>query len=177
VYLKKCFSRFPSSKHTSGPHQVIAGAGLKTLQLNEINPKETKMKKDKLLLLMLVLELLSLVLAACGSKKEANSPTGEPNFPTGKFINSGAPNYGLIFNEDGTFTAFAGSSTLVTGTYSVDGDTFTNKSDDSGCPPWSFKYTWDGTNLTFNYIGDRADDPCGVHRGNAFDNVTYTLSK
>jgi hypothetical protein len=161
----------------SHPHQRSPGAGLKTLQLNEINPKETKMKNNKLLLLMPVLVLLSLVLAACGSKKEANSPTGEPNFPTGKFINSGAPNYGHIFNEDGTFSAFAGSSTLVTGTYSVDGDTFTIESDDSGCPPWSFKYTWDGTNLTFNYIGDRADDPCGVHRGNAFDNVTYTLSK
>src|SRR6185436_21066998 len=97
--------------------------------------------------------------------------------PTGKFINSGAPNYGHIFNDDGTFSAFAGSSTLVTGTYSVDGDTFTIESDDSGCPPWSFKYTWDGTNLTFNYIGDRADDPCGSTRGNAFDNETYTLSR
>src|SRR6185503_10190289 len=118
----------------SHPHQRSPGAGLKTLQLNEINPKETKMKKDKLLLLMPVLVLLALVLAACGSKKEANSPTEESNFPIGRFINSGAPNYGQIFNQDGTFSAFTGSSTLVTGTYSVDGDTFTMKSDDSGCP-------------------------------------------
>jgi predicted secreted protein len=235
--------------------------------------KETKMKKDKLLLLVSVLGLLSLLLVACGSKKEADlpfptgkfissadpnfaqvfnedgtfraiwrgstlatgtyrvsgdtfttessdsgcppwsfkytwdgtnltfnyigdrvddpcggtrgnafdnqtyTPAGEPNFPTGKFINSGAPNFGQIFNEDGTFSAFMGSSTLVTGTYSVDGDTFTMESDDSGCPSWSFKYTWDGTNLIFNYIGNRADDPCGVHRGPAFDNVTYTLSE
>jgi len=126
------------------------------------------MKKDKLLLPLSVLVLLSLLLAACGSKKEAN-------FPTGTFINSADPAYGHVFNEDGTFRAIWKGSTLATGTYRIDGDTFIMEAD-SDCPEWSFKYTWDGTNLTFNYIGDPADDPCGVHRGPAFDNVTYTLS-
>jgi hypothetical protein len=66
----------------------------------------------------------------------------------------------------------------ATGTYSVNGGTFTDEANlYYRCPEWSFKYTWDGTNLTFHYIGDRADDPCGSHRGNAFDNITYTLSK
>ena len=128
------------------------------------------MKKDKLLVLGVM--LLSLLLAACGLKTEANLP-----FPTGKFISSADPDFAQVFNEDGTFRAIWKGSTLATGTYSVNGDTFTTESSDSGCPAWSFKYTWDGTNLTFNYIGVRADDPCGGTRGNAFDNQIYTLSE
>jgi hypothetical protein len=119
----------------------------------------------------LVLVILSLLLAACGSTKETN-------FPTGKFINSGDQSHGLSFNEDGTYIAFFGEETIATGTYSVNGDTFTDAANPYyRCPEWSFKYTWNGTNLTFHYIGDRTDDPCGGTRGNAFDNQTYTLSK
>ena len=128
------------------------------------------MKNNKILLLVSILVLLSLLLAACGSKNEAN-------FPTGTFISSADPEFAQVFNEDGTFRAIWKGSTLATGTYSVNGDTFTTESSDSGCPAWSFKYTWDGTNLTFNYIGVRADDPCGGTRGNAFDNQIYTLSE
>jgi hypothetical protein len=128
------------------------------------------MKNKKSLLLVSVMLLLSLMLAACGSKNEAN-------FPTGTFISAEDPDYAQVFNEDGTFRAIWKGSTLATGTYSVDGDTFITESTNTGCPPWSFKYTWDGTNLTFNYIGNRADDPCGGTRGNAFDNETYYLSK
>ena len=130
------------------------------------------MKKDKLLLLVLIMASLSLLLAACSSQKEASLP-----FPTGKFISSADPDFVQVFNEDGTFMAIWKDSTLATGTYSVNGDIFTTDSTDSGCPPWSFKYLWDGTNLVFNYIGDRADDPCGATRGNAFDNQTYTLAE
>ena len=54
------------------------------------------MKNHKSLLLAPVLVLLSLLLAACGS-----SSSRESNFPTGKFIKSGEPNHGLIFNEGG----------------------------------------------------------------------------
>ncbi len=131
------------------------------------------MKNNKLLLLMLSLVLLSLLLVACGSTREAS-------FPTGKFIKSGASSHGLIFNEDGTFSVFEGGTTLVSGTYSVDGDTYTEESNNAGCTdvPRSFKYVFDGTNLTFNYIGDPAEDTCGGGGRRAdFDNVTYTLSK
>ena|ERR1700752_2626473 len=130
------------------------------------------MKKDTLLLPLSILVLLSLLLAACGA-----TPSGEANFPSGKFISSADPDFAQVFNEDGTFKAIWKGNTMATGTYSVSGDTFITESSDSGCPPWSFKYTFDGTNLTFNYIGDRADDPCGSTRGNAFDNQTYTLSE
>lgn len=129
------------------------------------------MKKDKLLLLVPVLALLSLLLAACGSAKEAK-------FPTGKFIKSGTTTHALIFKEDGTFSVMEGSTTLVIGTYNVDGDTYTEKSNNAGCTavPMSFKYRFDGTNLKFNYVGDPSADPCGGRRGD-FDNVTYTLSE
>ena len=131
------------------------------------------MKNSKLFLLMLSLVLLSLLLAACGSTREAG-------FPTGKFIKSGTTNYGLMINEDGTFSVFNGESTLVKGTYSVDSETYTEESNNAGCldVPRSFKYIFDGTNLTFNYIGDPAEDTCGEGGRRAdFDNVTYTLSK
>ena len=120
---------------------------------------------------LIVALALALILAACGSTKEAN-------FPTGKFIKSGSTNYGLIFNEDGTFSVFEGSSTFVRGTYSVDGNVLTETSNDGGCETdVDFTYTFDGTNLTFNYIGNPADDAsCGGRHGD-FNNVTYVLSK
>ncbi len=131
------------------------------------------MKNKRFVLLVSGMILLSLLLAAC-------SPTKETSFPTGKFIKSGASSHGLIFNEDGTFSVFDGGITLVSGTYSVDGDTYTEESNDAGCTdvPRSFKYVFDGTNLTFNYIGDPAEDTCGGGGRRAdFDNVTYTLSE
>lgn len=130
------------------------------------------MKNNKMLVLVLV--LLSLLLAACGS-----TSSGEANFPTGKFIKVGNPNHWLNFNADGTFAVIEGQTTLVRGTYSVDGDTYTEESNDAGCTdvPKSFKYTFDGTNLTFNYIDNPEEDTCGGGGRRAdFDNVTYTLS-
>jgi hypothetical protein len=128
------------------------------------------MRNNPWLLLASILVLLSL--AACGSTEEAN-------FPTGKFIKDGEPNHVLIFNKDGTFSVFEGSITLVTGTYSVNGDTYTEESNNVGCTdvPKNFKYTFDGTKLTFNYIDDPAKDTCGGGGRRAdFDNVTYTLT-
>jgi hypothetical protein len=130
------------------------------------------MKTNKSLLLVPVLILLSLLLAACGSKKA-------DSFPTGTFIKSGDPNHALVFNQDGTFSVMEGSTTLVRGTYSVNGDIYTEESNDAGCTdvPKRFKYTFDGKNLTFNYVDNPADDFCGNGGRRAdFDNVTYTLS-
>lgn len=58
------------------------------------------MKHKKLMVLMAGLLLLSLILAACGS--------ASTEFPTGKFIKEGTTEYGLQFNEDGTFQVFNG---------------------------------------------------------------------
>lgn len=119
--------------------------------------------------LVSILAALMLILTACGTATPASS-----NFPTGKFVRADNPDHGFIFNEDGTWIVFEGSSTLVRATYRVDGDVFIEESNDAGCTdvPKRFKYTFDGTNLTFNHIGDPADDLCGGRRAD-FDNVTY----
>jgi hypothetical protein len=131
------------------------------------------MRNKQSLLLVLALTVLSLLLTACSSAKATS-------FPTGKFIKTGASSHGLIFNKDGTFSVFEGGATLVTGTYSVDGDTYIEESNNAGCTdvPRSFRYTFDGTSLTFSYVGDPAEDTCGGGGRRAdFDNVTYTLSE
>jgi hypothetical protein len=107
------------------------------------------------------------LLAACGSSKE---------FPTGRFLKSGSTTHALVFNEDGTLAVMEGSTTLVVGKYSVQDDIFTMESDNFGCPAVSMKYTFDGTKLTFSYVGSPEDDPCAPRRAD-FDNVTYTPSE
>jgi len=125
------------------------------------------MKNKKLFVIGLL--LLSLMLAACSSSNNSG-------FPTGKFVKSNNENRALSFNKDETFSVFDGSSMLVNGTYSVDGDTVTDVANSQGCPPMKFKYTFDGKTLTLNYVGSPADDPCDGRR-NDFDNQTYLLSK
>jgi major membrane immunogen (membrane-anchored lipoprotein) len=129
------------------------------------------MKNTKLYLLVVGLMLASLILSACGSAAKAK-------FPTGKFIKSGETDYGLKFNADGTFSVFQGDVTYVTGTYKVKGDVFTETSNDGGCETnVNFNYAFDGSKLTFKYIGDPAKDADCAGRNADFNNVTYTLSK
>lgn len=126
--------------------------------------------KKTFLLLVLGLMIMSL-LSACGSPKEAD-------FPTGKFIKSGETDYGLMFNSDNTFSVFQGETTYVTGTYNVDGDVFTETSNDGGCETnVSFHYKFDGSKLTFSYVGDPEKDVSCTGRHADFNNMTYTLSK
>lgn len=127
--------------------------------------------KKTLLLLVVVLTLASLIVSACSSAEKAS-------FPTGKFIKSGETDYGLKFNEDGTFSVFQGDVTYVTGTYSVDGDVYTETSNDGGCNTnVRFNYAFDGTNLNFKYVGNPADDVSCEGRHADFNNVTYTIVK
>ena len=85
------------------------------------------MKSKKLFVAVIGLVFVSLILASC------SSTSGNANFPTGKFIKSGTMDYGLAFNQDGTFSVFSGPATLVSGTYKVDGNIFTETSNDGGC--------------------------------------------
>lgn len=131
------------------------------------------MKNKILLVVFSVMILTTLVLTACGSPAQ--------QFPTGTFTKVGSElgsvPYGLIFNEDGTFLVFEGDSTLVEATYSVEGDVFTETGNNAGCAsPVDFKYTFDGKTLTFNYVGDPADDSCGGRQAD-FNNQSYVLSK
>lgn len=98
------------------------------------------------------------------------------NFPQGKFIKAGMTNYGLLFNADGTFSVFEGDNTFVRATYTVEGNVFTETSNTGGCETnESFTYTFDGMNLTFNYVGNPDDDAACAGRHADFNNVSYTL--
>jgi hypothetical protein len=115
--------------------------------------------------------LLALALSACGGSKQSN-------FPIGKFIKSGETDYGLEFKNDSSFQVFQGDNVFVHGTYKVDGDTFTETSNDGGCKTnVSFKYLFDGKNLTFKYTGNPDEDVDCTGRHADFNNVTYALSK
>ncbi len=127
------------------------------------------MKSTKVVSWILTGMLLAILLAACNS-------TGNAGFPTGKFVRSDNKDHGFVF-KDGAWTVFDGGSTLVNAKYTVNGDVFTETSNDQNCPdPMHFKYVFDGTKLTFNYVAKPADDPCDGRRGD-MNNVTYVLSK
>ncbi len=115
--------------------------------------------------------VLALALSACGGS--ANS-----GFPTGKFIKEGTQEYGLHFKEDGTFDVFNGNTVFVTATYDVNGSVLTETGNNGGCEPnVSFNYTFDGSKLTFTYVGNPEDDKeCGGRYAD-FNNVTYVLQK
>lgn len=125
------------------------------------------MKKGYSLIGMLVFVM---ILSACGGSNKSA-------FPSGKFMKEGSDNYGLIINEDGTFSVFSGPYTQVRATFSVEGNVFTETSNDSGCETnVAFNYTFDGSKLTFTYAGDPSADKCDGRRTD-FNNVTYILSK
>jgi hypothetical protein len=130
------------------------------------------MKNNQLLSPVLGLILLSILLAACGS-----NPSGGASFPTGKFVRADDENRVFVFNEDGTWIVLGGiggSDTLVKATYKVDGNILTETSNDGGCQTnMDFTYTFDGTNLTFNYAGNPEEDRGCPGRWADMNNVTY----
>ncbi|NWG05425.1 MAG: hypothetical protein HXY35_01930 [Chloroflexi bacterium] len=129
---------------------------------------------------------LAFVLAACApaatptsapAPKPTEAPATAANFPTGRFIKEGETDYGLAFNADGTFYVFQGENIFVRATYKVEGNTFTETSNDGGCETnVSFTYAFDGTHLTFNYVGNPDDDKDCTGRHADFNGVTYTLA-
>jgi hypothetical protein len=127
--------------------------------------------KRKMLLLVVVLVLASLALSACGSSDKSG-------FPTGKFMDPNSDiGAGMEFKEDGTWRAFNSGFTLARGTYSVDGDTYIEETNNGNCPaPMQYKFSFDGTNLKFELTDQSRNDSCG-ERKMGFDGVTYVLSK
>jgi hypothetical protein len=127
------------------------------------------MKHNKWYVLMVALTLFALALTACGGSSSSG-------FPTGKFVDANNSEGGFIFNEDGTWESYNGIYTLAKGTYSATNDTYTEETSNSECPAMSFKYTFDGENLTFQLTEEAQADPCSG-RKDAFDNRTYILTK
>lgn len=131
--------------------------------------EEKKMKSKISLILLAGLLLVSIALTAC---------SGSTKFPTGKFLKANSMNSGIELKDDGSFSVFAGDTTLITGTYSVDGNVFTETSNTGGCSTnVDFNYTFDGKNLTFTYVGNPEDDASCTGRYADFNNVSYTLQK
>jgi hypothetical protein len=116
--------------------------------------------------------LLALVMAlsACGG--------GNSGFPTGTFAKQGVENYTLEISEDGTYVVKNQGMVLARATYSVDGNVFTETSNNGGCETnVQFNYTFDGSKLTFTYVGDpEADKDCSGRYAD-FNNVSYILQK
>jgi hypothetical protein len=138
--------------------------------------------------------VLALVLAACGpTAPNAASTSATPKladapakpaaavasvFPTGKFLLKDNKSRGLQFNADGSFAALDGTTHLAEGTYSVKGDIYIEESNNQGCPtPMHYKYTFDGTNLTFQPVEDPAKDPCAGRKGDFNETRTWMLTQ
>lgn len=98
-------------------------------------------------------------------------------FPFGTFAKTSDAEYTYIFHVNGYWEQVRGGTKTQTGTFSVDGNVFTETSNSEHCQTnVSFTYTFDGTNLTFQYVGDPKADLC-IDRSLDFNNVTYTLVK
>ena len=121
----------------------------------------------KIGLLMIGLVLASLILAACSSSAASN-------FPTGKFVLPDSEYEGIYYNKDGTWSGFAFGQETAKGTYRVKGDLYTEEASPDACPTAAtYKYSFDGTNLKFELVGE---DSC-QNRRESYDGVTYVLSK
>ncbi len=106
---------------------------------------------------LLVLVLSSLFLAAC-----ASSSSG---FPTGKFYVSGTERTeGFEFDRSGSFNYFSGDDKVMEGTYTVEGDVYTETSNnvesaEPACKlPSTYNWVYDGTTLRFTVIEDKCPD-------------------
>ena len=128
--------------------------------------KEAAINRKILLPQMIGLAFVLLFLASC------STPTFD-EFPTGKFVHEQINSRAFQFNEDGTWGFFAGKVELPTlkGTYSVDGNLYTDTSADyPECPfPGTYTWTYDGKNLAFQLFGE---DKCEVRKAD-YDGQTY----
>ncbi|MBL8062439.1 MAG: hypothetical protein JNK32_05430 [Anaerolineales bacterium] len=135
--------------------------------------------------------VFALLLTACGgSSAPTTAPAAQTEaptvatetpvslpFPSGRFIKSGRTDYGLLFGADKTFTVFQGDRAQIHATFTVEGNVFTETSNDGACETnVSFNYVFDGTNLTFSYVGNSDDDKDCGGRYDDFNNVTYVFT-
>ena len=108
-----------------------------------------------------------MTLAACAGPKAS--------FPNGKFVSEKDKAVSWQFNADGTSAYyFAGTEPVARGTYRIDGNVYTETSNDVGssdpaCRSGA-KYNWsykDGK-LTFTVLSDDCKDRVGAYTGGTF---------
>lgn len=120
-----------------------------------------------------MLFVLTVVLGACYPVQASG-----PAFPAGKLMRPDSQTRALQFNKDGTFSALDGTMHLAEGTYSVQGDVYTETSNNQGCPsPRHYKYTFNGSKLVFRPVEDPNTDPCDGRKGDFNETVTWTVAK
>ena len=106
-------------------------------------------------------------------------PTKVGSFPIGKFFAQNDPNSYFTFSKDGRWAHLNVDVrlALATGRFSVDGDTYIQTSNSSGCAvPMSFKYTFDGTYLKFQLTDQSRNDSSCPDRNGFYDNTTYIFT-
>ena len=94
------------------------------------------------------------------------------HFPTGAFVHETRPDWVLQFHEDGRYTFLAGGEVDATGTYSVEGNLYTEDTDYLPCRDAriaSYTWTFDGERLVFRLVGE---DGCKERR-NSLDGVAW----
>ena len=135
----------------------------------------SKSKCVYVITVVVFLLITTLVFTACVSSNGVKS-TLMVKFPTGKFVHETVKTWIFQFNEDGTWLYYF-DSTLpeVEGTYSIDGNLYTETSvNDPDCPfPATYKWTYDGLKLIFTLVGE---EKCGPRKG-AYDGQAYIKSE
>lgn len=122
----------------------------------------------KMLSLLTGLVLGSTSITACSTPS-----SGASAFPNGKFVDAKNKYAGYYFNENMTMSYFIYGETGAQGKYSVKSNIWTEEGTDE-CPfPGTYKWTFDGTNLTFKLVGEDKCDP----RREATDGQTFVLAK
>jgi len=140
------------------------------------------MSSRKKLLFITILASAVLFVAACSSPQPAAvAPTSAPQptsapapkFPTGKFVSVEDNTVAMLFKEDGTWE-YIHYVTAAQGTYSIEGNLYTDTTkDNKDCPfPATYEWTFDGKNLSFKLVGEDKCDP----RREATDGKAFTLT-
>jgi hypothetical protein len=102
-------------------------------------------------------------------------PTAVGSFPIGTFVDAEDEASRYVFTEDGKWTHWVGTYRSATGTYRAEGDIYYQLTINTGCPPTSFKFSFDGTLLKFELTDESRNDPCPDRTG-WYENKTYIFS-
>lgn len=104
--------------------------------------------------------------------------SGVGSFPSGKFVDVDDKTSWFVFTEDGRWSHWLDGFRSASGTYRVEGNTYFQLAvspNRNGCPPTSFKFSFDGTYLEFQLTEESSHDPC-PDRTVLYNNKTYILS-
>ena len=109
---------------------------------------------------------MTLTVAACSTGGETTE------FPIGRFVREGRESYVFVFNEDRTFMYYEDDILWVEGTYSIDGDHYTEETHNTNDPkvPATYTWTYDGQKLKFTNLVGKDVIP---HRKGVYNRSTW----